>query len=72
MAFPFQYYEMSYGLNIEMHKQVTVCWGRSKGVGVCAGVWKLGEGPSTPAVADPGNRGLILKSRGPGGLISAV
>ena len=22
MAFPFQYYEMSYGLNIEMHKQV--------------------------------------------------
>lgn len=27
MAFSLQYYEMSYGLNIEMHKQVTVCWG---------------------------------------------
>lgn len=24
LAFPLQYYEMSYGLNIEMHKQVTV------------------------------------------------
>ena len=28
LAFPLQYYEMSYGLNIEMHKQVTVLGGQ--------------------------------------------
>lgn len=37
-AFPLQYYEMSYGLNVEMHKQVTVL-GQRGSVGR-AGVWK--------------------------------
>lgn len=36
MLFSLQYYEMSYGLNIEMHKQVTIL-----GTGVC------GKGQST-------------------------
>lgn len=31
LAFPLQYYEMSYGLNVEMHKQVTVL-----GIKVCS------------------------------------
>lgn len=38
-AFPLQYYEMSYGLNIEMHKQVTVL--RVRVSSGRRGIWKL-------------------------------
>lgn len=49
---PLQYYEMSYGLNIEMHKQVTMC-----DVAVC------GKGQSTPTGVSGGSP-RVLSAQG--------
>lgn len=70
MAFSFQYYEMSYGLNIEMHKQVASCVLGGQGVCREVGPGSYERDPGLPQTHGMAG-GLILKSLGSGCQIPA-